>query len=1134
MAAYWGVLGAAALTTLVAATVAAALAVFGGQGLAVAARHDLTTAQGTSLALFGPASAGQLATDGQQLRQSITAALPGAPLTFYQAKWSDPLGLVPGALPATPRSAGRGNTPIAEAAALDGIADHAILVAGRWPSAPATVQPTTAQPTMAQPVPTALPAATATLLHVTVGDVLTFRDRVSGSVMRFRVSGLFTPRQSGPGRAGVADPFWGLNTIPASGYETLGGFASYGPLVVASAAFTTVLPVYQGSWVAQPDLSRLSEGDFGATAASLTALEQSLPTSSTLGGMELTTSLPKVLQDISQELAVARSLLIISALQLLLMAAAALLGTARLLISQREGESALLAARGATRWQLTRLAAAEVIPLSLLAALAGALAGSWLASAMAGSGPLGASGIRLPGWHAIGPDALAAALVVALCAVGALLVPTLSTRSGAARPGAALARRGRQATVAGLTRAGADVALVLLAVAAGWELRRYSAVSDIAGTGGTAGIDPVLALAPALALAGGTVLLLRLLPAAARVTDRLAARGRRLSPALAGWQFSRQPVRSGGAALLIVMAVASGTLALAQHQSWTRSVADQAAFSAGASTRLDLPVPLAAGQTGIITSSSATAVRDGSAGCDGNAGDGGDVGDGGSAGCDVMAVSTQPQALPDVLAVQANHGAAVALVRGDEAASPAALFRRITPSSTPGTVLPGHAASVQLTATLTAPALKTAGVPPPGVTATWPITPEVTLTVLDSSGIGYQLPAGTLPADGRPHLLTGRLGGDRAAFPLRVIAITLAYPMPAAANQQATLAIAGPSLAGWTPRAWSTDLTNLGNVGGTFAGSAQPAESGWRAAGAAGTGAGSAALTFTTGYGRGLARGATPAPSQDPLTGLIELSAAAPGQVPLPAIATQAYLDSGNAHVGDIATASLDGVQVPVRIVASVSGFPTISGSALIMDLSALGEYLAAANAPPLPVTEWWLSAPASASSTPAPVMSALPPGAVVTTAAGLRAQLAAEPLMAVPQQALLALAAAAGLLAITGFCVSIATGVRARRGENALLAALGVPQRSVAAQLCMEKLLLSVASAVLGLALGWVVAGLLVPAVTLTGNATRPVPPPLTMLDLPQAAALAVAVAVLPVLVAALAMSRRPDPAAELRASGT
>src|SRR5215469_15662801 len=137
MTAYWGVLGAAALTTLVAATVAAALAVFGGQGLPTAARHDLTTAQGTSLAISGPASAAQLAPDGQQLRQSISAALPGTPLGFYQAEWSDPLGLVSGGLPAAPRSAGRGNTPIVTAAAFGGITDHAILVSGGWPSAPA-------------------------------------------------------------------------------------------------------------------------------------------------------------------------------------------------------------------------------------------------------------------------------------------------------------------------------------------------------------------------------------------------------------------------------------------------------------------------------------------------------------------------------------------------------------------------------------------------------------------------------------------------------------------------------------------------------------------------------------------------------------------------------------------------------------------------------------------------------------------------------------------------------------------------------------------------------------------------------------------------------------------------------------
>ncbi|HEV3288759.1 MAG TPA: ABC transporter permease, partial [Streptosporangiaceae bacterium] len=783
------------------------------------------------------------------------------------------------------------------------------------------------------------------------------------------------------------------------------------------------------------------------TAARLTALEQALPDSTTLGGMELVTSLPSVLRGISQELAVARSLLVISAVQLLLLAAAALLATARLLASQREGELALLAARGATRWQLTWLTAAEVIPLSLLAALPGGVAGAWLATVLADSGPLGDSGIRLPGLHASGPDALAAAFVVAVCAIGALLAPTLGAGSGSPRPGTALVRRGRQATMAGLTRAGADLALVLLAVAAGWELRRYSAVSNIAGTGGASGIDPVLALAPALALVGGTVVMLRLLPTAARVTDRLAARGRGLTSALAGWQFSRQPLRSGGAALLIVMAVATGTLALAQHDSWARSVSDQAAFSAGANTRLDLPVPLPVGQAGIITADES----------------------GAGAGATAMAVSTQSQALPSVLAIQSGHGAAVALLRGDEAASPAALFHRITPAGPPGTVLPGHPADVELTATLTAHAVESAGVAPPGVTVTWPTMPEVTLTVLDASGIAYQLPAGTLPADGHPHLLTVRLGGDHASFPLRLISINIAYPMPGNSGQRGTLVIAGPSLAGWTPNASSTDLTNLGSAGGTFAGSAQPTETGLRTTGAADAGPGTATLTFTTGYGRGLARSAT-GPSPEPLTGLIQLTAAAPGQPPLPVIATQAYLNSTNQRVGGIATAALDGVEVPVRIVASVVRFPTITGSALIVDLSALGEYLAASGAPPLPVTQWWLSAPAtSAPATPAPstsppLTSALPPGTTVTTVAGLRAQLASEPLMAAPQQALLALAAAAGLLAITGFCVSIATGVRARRGENALLAALGVTQRAAAAQLCVEKLLLSVASAALGL----------------------------------------------------------------------
>jgi hypothetical protein len=113
--------------------------------------------------------------------------------------------------------------------------------------------------------------------------------------------------------------------------------------------------------------------------------------------MQLSTTLPAVLSDTASNLSVARSLLVIVALQLLVLAVAALLATARLLVTQREGETALLNARGADRWQLTRLTAAEVIPLCGLAAVIGGLAGIRLAALLATAGPLRSAGIHMPG-----------------------------------------------------------------------------------------------------------------------------------------------------------------------------------------------------------------------------------------------------------------------------------------------------------------------------------------------------------------------------------------------------------------------------------------------------------------------------------------------------------------------------------------------------------------------------------------------------------------------------------------------------------------------------------------------------------------------------------------------------------------
>ncbi len=93
-------------------------------------------------------------------------------------------------------------------------------------------------------------------------------------------------------------------------------------------------------------------------------------------------------------------------------------------------------------------------------------------------------------------------------------------------------------------------------------------------------------------LAGVCVIPLRLLPFAAAGLDRLAGSTRRISLALASWESSRRPVRQAGPVLLAVLAVATGTLALAQYQSWRQLERNQAAFALGAQVEVSTPVPV--------------------------------------------------------------------------------------------------------------------------------------------------------------------------------------------------------------------------------------------------------------------------------------------------------------------------------------------------------------------------------------------------------------------------------------------------------------------------------------------------------------------------------------------------------------
>ena len=267
---------------------------------------------------------------------------------------------------------------------MKGIASHAVLVAGRWPATSGGTRPGA--------IPAALPVSAAALLHVSAGDVLRLRDQGTNALVSFDITGVFTRRQG----SGAANSYWNLSYIPASGMSTESGAdhvrppcrepggirdgAHHEQRVVGGAARHDRLLRQRP----QPD-SRGPHQPVEVAADRELPQRRSANNEPAVGAVRREQRRGRPVGAGDQRP------------QLLVLAIAALLAVARPLAAQREGESALLVARGATRSQLTRLTAAEAVPLSALVSIAGAVAGIWLASALASAGPLGTAGIQLRG-----------------------------------------------------------------------------------------------------------------------------------------------------------------------------------------------------------------------------------------------------------------------------------------------------------------------------------------------------------------------------------------------------------------------------------------------------------------------------------------------------------------------------------------------------------------------------------------------------------------------------------------------------------------------------------------------------------------------------------------------------------------
>ncbi|MFJ6851644.1 FtsX-like permease family protein [Streptomyces sp. NPDC091271] len=1092
-------LAAAVLAVLLTTCVLAALTAFSGSIGDAALRHTLThrSAAQASLLVSADVDREERGEADAAVRRAARDTFDGLPVTVRKLESSGAYAL-PDGLQAP--AARRDQPDLTHLASLD--RSRIRLTAGRLPDAGAGGAK--------ERVQVALPRAAAEALKLKPGSRLTLTDRLKETSLPVEITGLYEASD-------LDDPYWQLDPLGGRGARKI-VFTTYGPLLadpaVLASGRVSAGPV---SWLAAADFRAVTTGRTEALRRASTDGPRALSASPVLGdGAMVRTSLPTVIGQIDRALLVSRSTIMIVAVQLVLLAGYALLLVARLLSSERGGETELLRARGGSRGRIASLAAIEALLLAVPAAVVAPLLAGPLTRLLAARSELGRIGVRLDGgvdgtvWLVAGAVALACALAV--------VAPALAAGGG---------RRGaRAATLPTPVRAGADIGLLLIAGVAYWQLDRQTGASGSGALSGDRegdlGIDPLLVAAPALALLAGTVLTLRLLPPAARLAERRAAGGRGLSAALAGWQFSRRPLRGAGPVLLLVLSVAMGMLAIGQSASWDRSQGDQADFRSGASVRM----------VGALSGDPAKA----------------------AAYTDLPGVREAAPAFrttadlsggrtAEVLALDTAHADERMLMREDlSGASAQELFDAIAPPRTAraGVVLPEGSERVLFD-------LRIRDTSAPGGRSPSSSTALVSVLLEDRYGVGYRIGAGTVAVDGRAHSVSFPVS---AAGELAVTGFELDGEVPAVRPEKRLVDVA-------RLRARTTDgheepapaAEGVRWTAGTTVSEGSETRPGEAVQEVAGSGA-----TPSFRYGTGATLPDDSFWGSGAAVGTLRITAARPAAPVLKAVATDAYLTYAGAKPGQEIDLTLAGNTVRVKLVKSVRQLPTTGpgafagapedaseessakpGGGLLLDLKAVSEVLAHRAGATLAPTEWWLSAAPGDGPKVAAELRALPgtDPAQVRVRDEVAQELADDPLGAGPQSALLAVAVVAAALAAVGFAVGLVGSQRERAAEFAVLRALGAPRRRLARTAAAEQGVLIALALLIGLALGAVLTRAVVPLVVLTGQAARPVPDALVLLPAGQVAVLLASVAAVPLLTVAAITLRRADPAVSLRHQG-
>ena len=1008
-------------------------------------------------------------------------------------------------------------------------ADHTHLTSGKWPTAPSTTVDSELGPVRL--IPVAVPTSTVDHLGWKLGDrifVVPTRNYDVGSVIE--IVGIYAVNSS-------TDAYWKPDRLGGAGYDPAypvpdtGGrivVPAYGPFAVDTGAFASAAPgtlpepdTIRASYT--PDLSAVAAGDVGPLLDRLAKAQDSTVQAtqpaaadglSIVSTVDVKTALPDLLRRVLASLTITRSSVLVVGLLLLVLGVAALLQTARLLAERRTGEQHLMRARGASTGQLLSLAGIEAVVLAAVtSALAPELARRLFLliaqhSALADAGMDRDPGIPLMTWYVAGTIGLVFAVV--------LVSPLLRRATTFVEAEQARARPDRMSAI---QRSGLDLGILVLAGLAYWQLRSYQA--PVLGGGTSYRVDPILVVGPALALLAGALLCVRLVPAASRFTERLAARGRGFIAPLAAWEIGRRPARATAAIMLLTLALAVGTFAQSFLTTWRASQTDQVDFLNPASVRIaDMtldPFDQRAAIVAVDPAAKPSPVLD-RAGSVGNLSEGRD------------GANVDNEIGAQILGL--SPGAAAQLARGRVAAEGGAQIKQFLAANGTnpalGIPLPGAPTSIKAQAWVTGSATMTSS-----------STLKLALMVQNADGLVRVVDAGVIPMDGVKHDIEGVL-----VAPVDGKTPVAGVPGLRIVGFQASIEFgrdSGFDFAGTSSSGFAIGIGEVRSVAPSTAVKDATAAVTYDETPAPGNGGSQwyAASEGLTPQSAKPPAGAQLGLSQIDLGGQsVRFGQARVVAVPWPvssvrALITPDLLQAVGGTVGEDLAIRLDDFVVPITVVGTIDHVPGTDpySQSIVVDLTDLSQAAARQVNSPTLVDAWWLNPPAASEAKFTQALNTKKLGTVTSHQAVLREQTSGA-LRVGTQGALWLVTLAAALLAAAGFAIHAAVTIRARETEFAQLRAVGLSRRALTGVVAIETLLLSLLGCVFGIGLGVLLSWLVGPLVGFTVDGRAPFPAILVAIPWQTVGLLAAeAVALLAVVVTVVARTMRSaDPASVLR----